>query len=65
MIIEIASIKYLNTLIKKNVKISFSDPYVKTLETGNKTKKLKGIKLSPQRIKNFDLVILMTDHEKV
>ena len=61
---ESASIKLLNTLIKKNVKISFSDPYVKILETKNKTKKLKGIKLSPQRIKNFDLVILMTDHEK-
>ncbi len=61
---ESASIKLLNTLIKKNVRISFSDPYVKILETGNKTKKLKGIRLSPQRIKNFDLVILMTDHEK-
>ena len=61
---ESASIKLLNILIRKNVKISFSDPYVKILETKNKTKKLKGIKLSPQRIKNFDLVILMTDHEK-
>ncbi len=61
---ESASIKLLNILIRKNVKISFSDPYVKILETGNKKKELKGIRLSPQRIKNFDLVILMTDHEK-
>ena len=61
---ESASIKLLNILIRKNVKISFSDPYVKILETGNKKKELKGIRLSSQRIKNFDLVILMTDHEK-
>ena len=61
---ESASIKLLNILIRKNVKISFSEPYVKILETGNKKKELKGIRLSSQRIKNFDLVILMTDHEK-
>jgi UDP-N-acetyl-D-glucosamine dehydrogenase len=61
---ESASIKLLNTLIKKNVRVSFSDPYVKILETGNKAKKLKGIRLNSQKIKNFDLVVLMTDHEK-
>tara|TARA_B100000963_G_scaffold335042_1_gene328828 strand:- start:901 stop:2286 length:1386 start_codon:yes stop_codon:yes gene_type:complete len=61
---ESASIKLINALIKKNIKVSFSDPHVKILEAINYNKKLKGIYLRPQRIKNFDLVILMTDHNK-
>ena len=63
MIIENSINQITKHFNKENVKISFSDPYVKILETGNK-KELKGIRLSSQRIKNFDLVILMTDHEK-
>ena len=59
---ESASLKLIDKLFKKGVKnISIHDPYVEDKISGKKIKKIKF--LNKKIIKNFDLVVLMTDHD--
>lgn len=63
---ESASLKLIKTLQKKNLKnLTYCDPHTKNISLPDKIKKIKKLnKLSRKSIKNFDIVILMTDHDK-
>ena len=59
---ESASIKLIDKLHKKNIKnISFYDPYIKEEMLDKKIKKINY--LNSNVLINFDIVILMTDHD--
>ena len=62
---ESSSIKLIKNLKKSNYVIDFSDPYVakKILVRGFKTNRL-GINITPNKLKTYDITILMTDHDK-
>jgi len=47
-------------LLRKGTKIDYFDPYVKEFKVDNKT--LKSIKYYPARLRNYDLVLILTDH---
>ena len=63
---ESASLKLIKTLQKKNLKnLTYCDPHTKNISLPDKINKIKKLnKLSNKSIKNFDIVILMTDHDK-
>ena len=52
---------------KKNIKkLTYFDPHTKNMLLHDKIKKINKLnKLSKKNIKNFDVVILMTDHDKL
>jgi len=54
-------------LQKKNIKnLTYCDPHTKNILLPDNIKRLKKLnKLSKKSIKNFDVVILMTDHDKL
>jgi len=61
---ESASLKLINYLNKFKIKFEFSDPYIKNnVVTRNLILKKRSIKISPNNLKKFDLVVLMTDHD--
>lgn len=47
-------------LLRKGAKVDYFDPYVKEFKVDNKT--LKSIRYSPTELKNYDLVLILTDH---
>ena len=58
---ESAGIKLIELILKqKKYKVSFSDPYINHLSFNNK--KLYSVKISKNILKNFDCVVLITDH---
>lgn len=63
---ESASLRLIKILQRKKVKkIDYSDPYHKNfIKTRSLVMNKKGIKISPKNIKKYDIVILMTDHDK-
>ena len=62
---ESASLKLINYFIKTKIKFEFSDPYVKdNIETRYISLNKKSFKITPKGLKKFDLIILMTDHDK-
>ena len=62
---ESPAYKLISLLIKKyNCKISFYDPYIISKKLNLKNFNEKRILISKKNLKKFDLVILMTDHDK-
>mgnify|MGYP001345678578 CR=1 FL=1 len=63
---ESSSINLLKRLLKNDYKnIDYSDPYIKnTFFLDNLNFKKKSINLNSKNLKKYDIVILMTDHEK-
>ena len=53
-------------LLRKGAKVDYFDPYIKNFELKNHRFKkpilLKSIKYSPKILKNYDLVLILTDH---
>lgn len=47
-------------LLRKGARVDYFDPFVKEFKVDNKT--LKSIKYSPSKLKNYDLVLILTDH---
>jgi len=47
-------------LLRKGAKVDYFDPYVKKFRVDNKV--LRSIKYSPKILKNYDLVLILTDH---
>jgi len=47
-------------LLRKGAKIDYFDPFVKEFRVDNRT--LKSIKYSPTKLKNYDLVLILTSH---
>ena len=62
---ESSSLKLINLLYKNKYKnISFSDPHIKNINSRNFSHRIKNVELTKKNLKKFDLVILMTDHDK-
>ncbi len=63
---ESASINLIKLLQKNNIKkIEYTDPYIKNkVTTRNFIFNKKSIKLNSKNIKKFNIVIIMTDHDK-
>ena len=59
---ESAGIKMISELMKKKIKVEFSDPYVKSEKVDGKKK--NSINLYDKNIKKFDCVVLATDHDQ-
>ncbi len=57
---ESAAYDIMFDLLRKGAKLDYFDPYVKKFRADNKT--LNSIKYSPDRLKNYDLVLILTDH---
>ena len=57
---ESAAFDIMFDLLRKGAKIDYFDPFVKEFKVDNKT--LKSIKYSPAKLKNYDLVLILTDH---
>ena len=53
-------------MIRKGAKIDYFDPFVKKLDIEHRILKkpvvLKSIEYSPKKLKNYDLVLILTDH---
>ncbi len=64
---ESASVNLINSLVKKNFKkVDYFDPYIKLrVSTKNFKFNKKGIELNSKNLKKFDVVIIMTDHDKL
>lgn len=66
---ESAIYEIIPDLIKKGAKVEYFDPYVPTLELKNsrfeKPQLLKSIKYSPQILKNYDCILILTDHSSL
>ncbi len=61
---ESASLRLIDHLNKFKIKYEFSDPYIKrSVVTRNLILRKKSIKINPNNLKKFDLVVLMTDHD--
>ena len=62
---ESPGVKILDLLIKKKINVSYNDPFIKKIpKLRNYNINLKSIKLTKKKIKRFDLVVLVTDHDK-
>jgi len=61
-----ASLKLIRTLQKKNIKnLTYCDPHTKKFLLPDDIKKIRKLsRLTKKSIKNFDIVVLMTDHDK-
>jgi len=57
---ESAAFDIMFDLLRKGAKVNYFDPFVKEFKVDNKT--LKSIKYSPAKLKNYDLVLILTDH---
>ena len=57
---ESAAFDIIFDLLRKGAKVNYFDPFVKEFKVDNKT--LKSIKYSPAKLKNYDLVLILTDH---
>ncbi len=64
---ESASVNLINSLVNKNFKkVDYFDPYIKLrVSTKNFKFNKKGIELNSKNLKKFDVVIIMTDHDKL
>jgi len=63
---ESAAYDIIADLIRKGAKVDYFDPFVPELKVSHRIIKnpvlLKSIKYSPQKIKKYDLVLILTDH---
>ena len=57
---ESAAHEIISDLLRKRAKVDYFDPYVKEFRVDNKT--LNSIKYSPSSLKNYDLILILTDH---
>ena len=63
---ESSSLKLIKLLNKENIRlVSFSDPYIKAnyINTRDFNQKIRNIKITPNSLSKFDIVVLMTDHD--
>jgi len=57
---ESAALDIIPDLIRKEAKVEYFDPFVKKLEIGGKV--FDSINYSPEKLKEYDLVLILTDH---
>ncbi len=62
---ESPSLKIMDLLIKKGAKVEYSDPYIPELpKTRQYSFRKKSIELTEENIKSYDLIVVVTDHDK-
>ncbi|MBA7567218.1 UDP-N-acetyl-D-glucosamine 6-dehydrogenase [subsurface metagenome] len=62
---ESPSLKIMDLLIKKGAKVEYSDPYIPELpKTRQYNFRKKSIELTEENIKSYDLIVVVTDHDK-
>lgn len=62
---ESPSLKIMDLLIKKGAKVEYSDPYIPELpKTRQYNFRKKSIELTKENIKSYDLIVVVTDHDK-
>ncbi|MBC7074356.1 nucleotide sugar dehydrogenase, partial [Candidatus Parcubacteria bacterium] len=63
---ESAAFDIIGDLIRKGAKVDYFDPYINQIKIEDKYLKkpvfLKSIKYSPEILKNYDLILILTDH---
>jgi len=63
---ESAAYDIIADLVRKGAKVDYFDPYVQKFEVKHRILKksvfLKSVKYSPKILKNYDLVLILTDH---
>jgi UDP-N-acetyl-D-glucosamine dehydrogenase len=59
---ESPSLKIIDILIKNGHKVSYSDPFISDLKI--KSLHLKSINLSRKKLKTFDVVAIITNHDQ-
>ena len=63
---ESPSLDIISDLIKKKSKVQYHDPFVKKLPITRKHKmNMKSIKINKTNIKQFDAIVILTDHDNV
>lgn len=63
---ESPSLEIISGLKKNNVKVDYHDPYVSELPLTRKFNlKLKSIPINSKNLKNYDAVLILTDHSKI
>ena len=63
---ESPSLEIISELFKKGSKVSYHDPYIKKLPKTRKHKiNLYNIDLNEKNLKNFDCVVVLTDHDNI
>jgi UDP-N-acetyl-D-glucosamine dehydrogenase len=63
---ESPSLEILENLERKKIKCDYYDPYIKEIKYLRKFDRIKkSIKLTPENIKKYDLIILATDHDNI
>ena len=63
---ESPSFVIIDMLMKMGAEVQYSDPYIpNTIKTRKYDFNLKSIKISKKTIKEFDLVLLCTDHDGI
>ena len=64
---ESPSMKVISLLLEAGAKINYHDPYISSIIVDNKgsSKKIDSIKISKLSISNSDIVIILTDHDKI
>ena len=58
---ESPALEFIKILLKKKIVVDYHDPYIKLIKTRKFTKILKSINI--KKIKNYDIVYLLTDHD--
>ena len=63
---ESPSLDIISSLIKLGGEISYHDPYVKVLPITRKHKiTMQSTSISKKNIKNFDGIVILTDHDNI
>lgn len=57
---ESAALEIIPDILKKGAKVDYFDPYVPKLRIGNNL--LKSIKYQPKILRNYDCILILTDH---
>jgi len=61
---ESPALKLIDILSKKNVKVDYNDPYCPEIKrTRHYNFEMKSIELTEENLKNYDLVLIVTDHD--
>ena len=61
---ESPSLKLIELLILKNAVVDYSDPYIAKLPATRKYKfDMSSVELTKENLKNYDVVVLSTDHD--
>ncbi len=60
---ESPALEIMEELLNKGASLRYFDPYVPELKLGNR--KFKSLRLNPAKIKDFDCVLIVTNHKKI